>query len=297
MIRPVRFESNLETAATNGFQGPVAKQAAGDVQRQALAEFDLYVQVLRAAGVNVYVFEDTPEPHTPDSMFPNNWLSFHSPGTVCFYPLLALNRRLEIRPELLSELEQQVGSSWPQREDLSGLCEQEAYLEGTGSMVLDRHNRIAYACLSPRTTLAGLKRFARLMGYELVVFRAFDRQGVAVFHTNVMMGIGSDFALVCLDSIPTETERQRVLNRLAATGHAVIAISLEQMGHFAGNFLALNSRDETPLAVFSTGALRSLDSTQRDEIEKFASIIDSALDTIESHGGGSARCLLAELFD
>lgn len=296
MVRPIRFESNVQTAATNAFQTEQGNLDAESIQNFALAEFNAYVETLRHAGVIVHVFEDTPEPHTPDSMFPNNWISFHSNGTIVLYPMLTPNRREEVRPDLISKLQSESDLSWPKTEDLTGLHEQGAILEGTGSVVLDRKHRIAYACRSPRTTDAGLEEFARRMRYELVVFDSVGFDGTPVFHTNVMMGIGTDFALVCAESIHDEVERGAVQTRLAETGHAVIPISLEQMQRFAGNFLALRSSDGVSLAVFSSGAHKSLNSAQRTEIERFARIVHTPMNTIESHGGGGVRCLLAEVF-
>ena len=296
MIRPVRFEGNAQTAATNAFQTELGEFDAAAIQRAALAEFDNYVGVLRAAGVTVTVIEDTPEPHTPDSMFPNNWISFHEGGTVVLYPMFTANRRQELRPELITEIEAATGLAWSNVEDLSDLHNEGGYLEGTGSLVLDREHCIAYACRSPRTNLAGLKAFEDRMQYELVVFDSISENGAVVFHTNVMMGIGSDFAIVCLDSIPNKSERDAVVQRLSETGHVVIPITLGQMQQFAGNFLALRTSEGQPLAVFSSGAFQCLNQEQRSQIEGFARVIHSPLETIESHGGGGARCMLAEVF-
>jgi len=297
MIRPVRFASNAETAASNAFQVVPAGSDEGELQRRALAEFDGLAESLRAAGVRVHVIDDTPEPHTPDSLFPNNWVSFHASGTVVLYPLLTPNRRAEVRLDVLERVEEESGWRWPNRVDLTGLHERGAILEGTGSLVLDRTHRLAYACRSPRTTPAGLEEFAQRMGYEPVVFGALDEGGVEIYHTNVVMGIGSSFAVVCLESIRNATERSMVEGRLRETGHELIAISLEQLGHFAGNCLALESAAGEPLVALSEQALASLDGEQRERLAIHARIVSAPLDTIESVGGGSARCMLAELHE
>ncbi len=295
MVRPIRFGSNLETSASNTFQVDPGERDSEEIQRRAIAEFDALVEVLRGADVEVCVIQDTAEPHTPDSIFPNNWVSFHGCGTIVTYPLLTPNRRDEIRADLIQQVEQSVGRKWSETIDLTGLVERGAFLEGTGSMVLDRVHRIAYACLSARTTAGGLAEFAERMNYELIVFRALDRGGSAIYHTNVVMGIGADFAVVCLESIEDETERSAVASRLEETGHELIEITRDQLHDFAGNCLALNSRGGESLVVFSRRALDSLSESQRARLLSHARLLSSPLDTIESVGGGSARCMLAEL--
>jgi len=297
MVRPVCFAGNLETAASNAFQEDASALDLEELQRRALGEFDAMVEVLRAADVRVHVFEDTPEPHTPDSIFPNNWVSFHATGEVVLYPLLTPNRRAEVRVELVREVERESGAAWPELIDLTTLEETGAFLEGTGSMVLDRANRIAYACLSPRTTREGLDEFARRMNYELVLFRALDRGGVAIYHTNVVMGIGERFAVVCLDAIRDADERRTVEARLVETDHEVIELTIEQLYSFAGNCLAVKSTRGEPLIVLSEQALISLRPEQRASLAAHGRLLSTPLDTIESVGGGSARCMLAEIHE
>ena len=297
MVRPVGFVGNQETAASNAFQVDASGLDSKELQRGALGEFDAMVEVLCDADVTVHVFEDTPDPHTPDSIFPNNWVSFHATGEVVLYPLLTPNRRAEVRVELVRTVERESGLAWPELIDLTTLQDTSAFLEGTGSMVLDRTNRIAYACLSPRTTLEGLNEFSRRMSYELVRFHALDREGVAIYHTNVVMGIGEHFAVVCLDAIRDADERRAAESRLRETGHEVVEITIEQMYSFAGNCLAVESSRGESLIVLSEQALNSLRNEQRARLAAHGRLLSTPLDTIESVGGGSARCMLAEIHE
>jgi hypothetical protein len=294
MIRPARFGANPETAATNAYQRESLREA-GATQRDAVRELEAFTAALRAAGVDVVVLDDTPEPHTPDALFPNNWVSFHADGTVVLYPLLAPSRRAEIRRDLLERLRDEHGLAWRRIVDLTDLTRDGAFLEGTGSMVLDRAQRVAYACLSPRTTERGLDAFAERMGYAIERFRAEDG-GLAIYHTNVLMSIGPAFAVIALECIPDAAERERVRARLKATGHDVLALTRAQMRSFAGNLLALRSRAGEPLIALSDAAWASLDDPQRAALERHGKIVRAPLPTIETYGGGSARCMLAELF-
>jgi hypothetical protein len=293
MIRPVRFAFNEQTAGSNAFQDPEALKASASVQEKALLEFDHMVEGLRNHGIDVTVIEDTPEPHTPDAIFPNNWVSFHRDGSVCLYPMFAPNRRLERRKEIFEGLKRKFRIE--RTLDFSGYEQENLFLEGTGSMVLDRVNRIAYACLSPRTSEQVLKEFARKMDYRLVSFTATDEKGKQIYHTNVIMSIGDKFAVICLDTIADAKERAHVLQTLKESGKEVVEISMQQLLRFAGNMLQLKNKSGEGVLVMSTQAYRSLLPEQLRVLEKYNHMFYSDLYTIESNGGGSARCMIAEI--
>lgn len=293
MIRPVRFTGNEQTAASNSFQQIAA--ASADAQALALAEFDALVNALHAASVIVHVLDDTPEPHTPDSIFPNNWVSFHTDGTVVLYPMLAANRRLERRMDVLQHLSSS-GSRITQTIDLTGHEANDKFLEGTGSMVLDRAHRLAYACISPRTDLDVLGEFAQRLDYELVTFDAVDASGVPIYHTNVLLCIGTRFAVLCTEVISAH-ERAAVLHALRSTGHEVIEISAAQMQSFAGNMLELRTASSEMCVAMSQSAHDSLSAAQLQKLREVAGdLIVVPIPTIERLGGGSVRCMLAEVF-
>lgn len=294
MIRPARFGANPETAASNAFQ---RERASGgpEVLARARKEFDGLADELRAAGVEVIVIEDTAAPEKPDAVFPNNWVSFHAGGTVVLYPLLAPSRRGEVRLEVLDELERRGAFTRRRLVDLRH-GEPGGFLEGTGSLVLDRAARVAYACLSPRTSPEMLARFGRELGYEVVAFRAFDARGTPIYHTNVMMSVGRRVAAVCLEAIRDPGERGAVAGRLEASGHELVPLSLAQVDEFAGNLLELRSRSGQALYVLSRRARRALRPEQVAVLERHGRLVAAELDTIETHGGGSARCMLAEVF-
>ncbi len=290
MIRPVNFGYNAETAVNNAFQ---VKGKDDDIHKKALKEFDTFVKVLEQNGVDVTVAEDTKEPHTPDSIFPNNWVSFHNDGTVLLYPMYAVNRRTERKEHVLEKLAQKF--SIKRKIDLSRYEKENIFLEGTGSMVLDRGNKITYACLSPRTDEKVLADFCTQMGYTAVVFHAVDGNAQAIYHTNVMMCVADKYIVMCLDSIPDKTEKERVIDSIRKTGKEIIDISLEQMNHFAGNMLQIENGGGQKLLVMSTQAYESLNNGQKQQLESFNKIIHSPLTTIETNGGGSARCMMAEV--
>lgn len=295
MIRPVRFGSNPETLASNRFQSQQAAMADSAAQRTAAAEFDGLVAALRAVGVIVHVIDDTPEPHTPDSLFPNNWVSFHADGSVVLYPMLASNRRAERRNDVLEVLSASHGFRIARVLDLTAHESRGKFLEGTGSLVLDRVHRIAYACVSPRTDLDVLGDFAQQLDYDVVAFEAVDAAGAAIYHTNVLMCIGTQFAAVCSACI-REDERAAVINALRTTGHAIVDLSMEQLAAFAGNMLELRSARTGRVVAMSTRARDSLSSQQRELIEQHAGpIVAAPIPTIETLGGGSVRCMLAEI--
>lgn len=290
MIRPVNFGFNAETAVNNAFQ-----TAATDThtQQKALAEFDGFCSLLGDNGVDVIVVDDTPEPHTPDSIFPNNWVSFHEDGRVCLYPMYALNRRLERKQHVLDIVSRRFISSGVL--DFSHYEQQGRFLEGTGSMVLDRVGKIAYACLSPRTDEKVLLDFCEKMGYRPFTFRSTDAKGQAIYHTNVMMCVADRYAVVCLDSLPVPGERDALADTLKSSGKEVVPIDYDQMNHFAGNMLQVHNDRGEKLLVLSSQAYHSLDPDQRRKLESFNRIVHSPLDTIETNGGGSARCMMAEI--
>jgi hypothetical protein len=294
MIRPIRFESNPMTAGSNVFQGRSA--ATPEEQQEAAAEeFDALADALRAAGINVIVENDTPDSHTPDSIFPNNWVSFHGDGKVVLYPMEAPNRRTERRTDIIDRLANDHGFQIVEVLDLSGHEAAEHYLEGTGSMVLDRSNRIAYACLSTRTQLDPLGDFAQQMDYDVVSFDAVDRNGVPIYHTNVLMNVGEAVAVICDEAIARDDQREAVLMRLRETGHSIVRLSYDQLDAFAGNMLELRNSDGERVLAMSTQAWNSLDAAQHAALQENAKIVCSPIDNIESSAGGSVRCMLAEV--
>jgi hypothetical protein len=290
MIRPVNFGFNEQTAGSNAFQNRNAEQ---QVQDKALKEFDGFVNVLRENGVEVIVIDDTTEPHTPDSIFPNNWVSFHRDGTVFLYPMMAENRRLERREDIINQLEDEF--TVKKVIDLSRFEHEHKFLEGTGSMVLDRENKIAYACLSPRTDKEVLEEFCRDSGYTPVLFHAVDQQGMDIYHTNVLMCVGSSFVVICMDSIKDEGEKQEVLASFQSTQKQVITITFDQMNHFAGNMLEVRNKAGESLLVMSKSAWDSLNNEQKAALSLFSKPVYAGISTIESNGGGSVRCMMAEV--
>lgn len=291
MIQPVNFGYNAETAVNNSFQA----DTGNDVQVQALEEFNSLVQLLKKHRVNVTVIADTADYFTPDSVFPNNWISFHENAELVLYPMFAANRRLERKPSILEYLQNKFVIS--RIHDLSQHEQENRFLEGTGSMVLDRKHRIAYACLSPRTNEILLNEFCRIMNYEPVGFHSYDSAGADIYHTNVMMSVGTEFVVVCLDAVTDESEKQQLISRFTMTGKEIIDISLEQVNQFAGNMLQVINDDEEPLLVMSSRAYDSLTSIQKIRLGKYNELIHVPLTTIETAGGGSARCMIAEIFN
>jgi hypothetical protein len=299
MIRPAAFDYNPETAVTNRMQQP-SGSAAQSGQVEALSEFDHFVQALRSEGVAVCAVDDIPTPPKPDAIFPNNWVSFHEDGTAVLYPMQAESRRRERRPEILDTVVQRLGFKVSRVLDLTGNEAAGRFLEGTGSLVLDRCNRVAYACISPRTHPALVEEWARELGYEAVLFEAFDRSGVPFYHTNVMMCIGSRMAVLGTCAMSSD-DRARVIEKLEMTGRDVIEIQYDEIEQFAGNMLELASWDEAlgdyRLLVMSEAARRAI----RPEVYTRLSantdyMLAVPVPTIERLGGGSVRCMLAEVF-
>ena len=298
MVRPVRFAFNEETAANNAFQQrSETEEAAQATAREAIEEFDAFVRLLCENGITVEVVQDTPEPFTPDSIFPNNCFSVHG-DTLVLYPMFAPNRRLE-RKKLINFRFTDFRFTIPNHlkfKDLTSYEESGRFLEGTGSLVLDREHRVAYACLSPRTDEEVLKEWASAMGYSYLTFHSQDGQGMPVYHTNVMMHVGSRQAVVCLESIPNPSEREALKAMLEQYGKEVVPITLAQMNQFAGNMLELHNERGEQLLVMSQTARRSLTTTQIATLSKHTRILSPDIHAIEAAGGGSARCMMAEIF-
>jgi hypothetical protein len=295
MVRPASFGFNLQTAASNAFQLIPSETAETDTHGLALEEFDTVAKALQRAGVDVLVAPDTALPAKPDAIFPNNWVSFHFDGTVTLYPMLALNRRWERREEVLEQVVREGGFRVLRTFDLTHREAEGKFLEGTGSLVLDRPHRVAYASLSPRTDLDVLGEFAQLLDYELVTFEARDPATQPVYHTNVVMAIGTRFAVVCGEAIVEPLHREAVFNKLRAAGHDIVDISLRQMLDFAGNVLELAPAAGGHVIALSTTAWRSLELAQKRVLESHAEVIPVSIPTIERVGGGGVRCMLAEI--
>ena len=291
MIRPVRFGYNAQTAVNNAFQVQDANQEM--VQQKATEEFDAFVSRLQEAGVDVTVVQDSADPHTPDSIFPNNWVSFHADGMVILYPMYAPNRRLERKPGVLEAIAQKFIIS--QQVDFSGSETNDIFLEGTGSMVLDRENKISYACISPRTDAGLLQEWCKKTGYHAVFFDAVDEKGTAIYHTNVLMAVADKYVVICLDAIPSKKERDMVVETITNSGKQIVPISFDQMNHFAGNMLQVENATGEKILVMSSQAWQWLTGEQQALLSSFNKIVHSSLNTIESNGGGSARCMMAEV--
>lgn len=297
MVRPANFGFNPETAANNFYQ-QADTRASDEINTLAQKEFDGVVFMLRDQGVNVIVEEDTAVPVKPDAVFPNNWFSTHSDGKLILYPMYSHNRRLERRKDLIENL---IKRKFKVDEiiDLSFFEEDGQFLEGTGSMVMDHQSKTIFACYSERTHPIPLDYLGKLLGYKIIAFHATQEvQGVIspIYHTNVMMHVGSDLAVVCLDSIPKALEKQAVQKRLTHAGKKVVPITAKQKFHFAGNMLEVGNLGGEKFTVMSESALDSLTIGQIQLIEKYTTIISPAIPTIEKLGGGSARCMMAEIF-
>jgi len=291
MVRPVKFAYNAETAVNNSFQ--VASNDSS-VQQKALLEFDAFVTKLRANVIDVTVVQDSPEPHTPDSIFPNNWISFHEGGNIYLYPMFAVNRRKERKQDVLDAVNKKFIVK--NTTDLTQKENDNIFLEGTGSMVLDRAAKIAYACISPRTDKKLLQEFCDKEGYAATSFTANDQNGDAIYHTNVMMCVAGKYVVICLESITNAKEKDHVVQTIEKSGKAIIAITLEQMNRFAGNMLQVINDKGQPFLIMSTQAFESLTAEQIKKLETYNPILHSDIKTIETNGGGSARCMMAEVF-
>jgi hypothetical protein len=298
MIRPINFRMNEQTAVNNYYQRVLDNLLPASVNAKAQQEFDRYVETLESFGINVVVVSDTKEFDTPDSIFPNNWISFHSDASVALYPMFAENRRLERREDILETLEKQ-GFLIENIVDYTSAEEEKIFLEGTGSMILDRENKKAYCAISPRADEELFIEFCEDFEYSPVIFTAnqtVDNKRVAIYHTNVMMCIAETFAIVCLASIDDKAERKNVLRNFKEDGKKVIDITEEQVNNFAGNMLQVRGKDNELFLIMSQAALNCLTQAQKAQINNHCKIIASSLDTIEACGGGGARCMMAEVF-
>lgn len=294
MVRPAFFGFNHETAANNAFQVFDTKYSNEKIHKSALKEFDGLTELLKSKGVEVVIEEDTSKPRKPDAIFPNNWISFHENGSIVTYPMFSTIRRKERREVIVKQMMEKYG--FDRRYSLEQYEEQNTFLEGTGSMILDRTNHIVYACLSPRTDPTVLDKFCTLMDYDRLVFNAVDRDSQPIYHTNVMMSVGERFAVVCLDSIPNPAERDELEQKISESGKDLVEITMDQLYHFAGNLIQLKNSEDKALIVMSMQAYKSLSPGQIDRLADHGEIVHSSLDTIEKFGGGSARCMIAEVF-
>ena len=298
MVRPVNFRMNEQTAVNNYYQQELSDTLPAAINAKAQKEFDDFVVKLKTNGIEVIVVNDTENPNTPDSIFPNNWISFHENGDVALYPMFAENRRLERREDVLDILEKN-NFNIESIVDYSEAEEEEFFLEGTGSMILDRENRKAYCAISPRAEEELFIEFCEDFEFTPVVFtsnQTVNNQREAIYHTNVMMCVAEQFAIVCLASIDDKKERKNVIKHLKENGKEVIDVTEQQVNAFAGNMLQVKGANEQRFLVMSSSAYHSLRKEQLQKIEKYNPIIHSSLETIETCGGGSARCMMAEIF-
>jgi hypothetical protein len=299
MVKPHGFDYNPQTAEDNHFQTGGTALSSSEITRKALHEFQGFVSQLTAQGIEVIVYDDLSTKETPDAVFPNNWFSTHKDGTVYLYPMFANNRRKERKQEVLDLLTQKHGFHIDQIVDWSKYEDVGLFLEGTGSMILDRPNRIVYAALSERTSEDLLKSYTQEIGYALVSFTSYHkvkRKEVLIYHTNVMLCVAEDYCVVCMECITNLTERKTVIESLKKTNKAIIELSLDQIDHFAGNMLEAHNEANESFLIMSSRAYHSLKSEQIAQIEQYSTIIYSPLETIENYGGGSARCMLSEIF-
>ena len=294
MIEPAAFGFNAETAQNNYFQ---VNSENAETQTKALQEFNNFVEKLRSKGINVITVKDTLEPHTPDSIFPNNWISMHSDGTVVLYPMCAVNRRWERRNDILEMLQKDFKVK--EIVDLSASENEGKFLEGTGSMIFDHDNKLAYGSVSLRLDEKLFREFCEKFDFKPIVFHSYQTandERLPIYHTNVMMCVADRFVVICLDCIDDETERKNVVNAIVNSGKEIVEISENQMQQFAGNMLQVQNSEGKKFLVMSQSAYQSLTQEQISNIEKYSEIIFSDLETIETNGGGSARCMLAEVF-
>lgn len=289
MVRPANFGFNHETAVNNSFQSIDDNHSKKELKDIAIEEFDSMVELLRSHGIEVLVWEDTAKPVKPDAIFPNNWFSTHSDNSILTYPMYAEVRRLERREDLIDSI-----SNDSRRYSFENYEVEGKYLEGTGSMILDRENKIVYACLSQRTNIEVLNKFSVLRGLKTVYFTSVDSNNAPIYHTNVMMGLGEKFVAICLDSITNEDERSHVEQVLLDTGKEIIDLGYDQINNFAGNLIQLKNTSGDRFIIMSKQASESLTDEQRLALEKHGKILSHDISTIENTGGGSARCMIAE---
>ena len=294
MIRPAAFGANEETAATNFFQSNEAETDSQTIHRSAIKEFDDMVDLLRRHDINVLVIEDTPAPEKPSAIFPNNWVSTSPEGVISVFPMYAANRRPEKRDDILKMLAEKFVVK--DLQDWSEFEVEGKFLEGTGSMVIDHENKVIYACYSPRTDIAVLEKFANANKYKAIIFFAADKNGQAVYHTNVVMTLAEDFAILCEETIEEEWELIAIRQLLESSRHEVIKITKEQMHCFAGNMLQVKNVKGEKFLVMSQTALDSLNEEQKEELSARNNLLPVSIPTIEKIEGGSVRCMMAEIF-
>ena len=292
LIKPANFGYNAETATSNAFQNKI--ENSRELAQKAIEEFEAMALKLSLKGVNALVLEDSKFPIKPDAVFPNNWGSFHADGTVVLYPMLAKNRRAEKRRELLEQINEKFKIK--KVIDLSEKENKGVFLEGTGSIIFDHTYKIAYACLAPRTDKNLFVEICELLRYRPVFFHAHDRSGKAIYHTNVMMNIGNGYAVICMDSIHDEKEKQLILQELQNSDKEIVDISFEQMNAFCGNMIELKTQDKKNILAMSQTAFDNLSSLQKDILEKYCELLPLKIHTIEKIGGGSVRCMISEIF-
>ena len=293
MVRPAAFGFNEETAASNSFQRETFL-SNNEILEEALHEFDRAANELRSHGINVHVVEDTLIPRKPDAVFPNNWISFHPDGTLILYPMEALNRRCERRLEVVLELQQKF--NFEKVLDLTHFESENLFLEGTGSVVFDHENKVAFAAISSRTSEVVFQELCKQIQYSPFIFAAFDENSQPIYHTNVVMCLGDDFVVVCLECFPDEESRELFVNEVSRLGKSVLEISMAQMNAFAGNMLLLRDSQNNNKLVLSETAYQSLTSAQFDFLKQRIDFVRFEIPLIETIGGGSARCMLAEVF-
>lgn len=295
LVRPANFGVNTQTLVTNHFQKQLEGYSPEQIKKMAIEEFDNAVKLLKSKGINTFVFDDTPTPIKPDAIFPNNWVSFHRDGTVVLYPMLTPNRMTERRLDIVDELKTKFKITRLIDIFSSEVIKTNERLEGTGSIVFDHINKIAYACLSERTSKKLLLELCEHIGYEACYFESLDRNGNEIYHTNVMMCVAEKFVVICMESIKSCAESKQVYDKFKKTGHEIIEISYEQMDKFAGNMLSVQGSNG-PVLVLSQTAYDSLTPEQIKTIKKYNELLPLPINTIETIGGGSARCMIAEVF-
>ena len=291
MVRPANFTYNEQTAKNNYFQ---KKSTISNINDKAIKEFDDFVEVLIKNKIEVVVIQDTLDPHTPDSIYPNNWFSTHSTGELILYPMYAENRRLERKPHVLQVIKEHF--SYHKVIDLTEWEDKNRFLEGTGSMILDHNNRVTYACRSERTDDIVFEEFYTKMNSEPEIFNAYDKEGRNIYHTNVMLSIGERYAVICAESIKDKNRRRTIIDKLKNTKREIIEISLEQMNNFCANIIEVRNLDKENCLIMSDKARQAFTDKEKKVLQKYCKIISSSLATIEEVGGGSARCMIAEIF-
>jgi hypothetical protein len=296
MIRPANFGFNEQTAENNAFQSRDQINDIQSLKEFARSEFDNMVTILRSKGIQVHVIEDSEYPVKPDAVFPNNWISFHENGTIITYPMFAPNRRIERREDIIETLAQKFKINNRYSFEFYENEDEPLFLEGTGSMIFDRQNGIVYACLSQRTDATLLDKFNVLMGTKSCVFKSVDRHDMEIYHTNVMMALGKDFVVICLKSIPDEESQKKLLDFFMQSGKEVIDITIKQMESFAGNMLEVISNEGNRYLCMSQTAYDSLDKEQIEKLSFHTNLLPIPIPTIEKYGGGSVRCMMAEIF-